>query len=405
MNKQKLLNVDTAVAKLIAAESQRQQQSLNLIASENYAPQAVLEALASPFTNKYAEGYPGSRYYPGNELADQLENLAISRAKKLFGAEHANVQALSGGPANLAIFAAFLKPGDKILALKLSHGGHLSHGHHVNFSGQNYQAVFYGVDPKTGLIDLNQVAKIAKTEKPKLIIAGASAYSRDIDWYGFAQIARKNKAILLADISHTAGLIAAGLLANPIPYADVIMTTTHKSLRGPRGAIIMCSAKHAKAIDRAIFPGYQGGPHLNNIAAIAVALKLAQAPAFKTYAKQILSNTQAMADEFSKLGYQLTSGGTDTHLLVLDLSQQNISGKLAEETLAANGILASRSTIPEDTRSPLDPSGLRLGTPAITSRGFKTKDAKILANLIHQALLGQNVKVAVKKLCKQFPLV
>ncbi|MEI6378239.1 MAG: serine hydroxymethyltransferase [Candidatus Falkowbacteria bacterium] len=397
----KLNQADPEVAQLIATEAKRQANTINLIASENYASPAVLAALASPFTNKYAEGYPGKRYYPGNEIADKVESLAIARACKLFGAEHANVQALSGGPANLAIYSAFLKPGDKILALKLSHGGHLSHGHHVNFSGQNYTAIFYGVDPKTGLIDMKEVAKLAAAEQPKIIVAGASAYPRDIDWVSFAKIARKNKALLLADISHTAGLIAAGLLTNPIPLADIAMTTTHKSLRGPRGAIIFCKQNYASAIDRAVFPGYQGGPHLNNIAAIAVALKQASTPAFKKYAKQILLNTLAMADEFGRLGYQLTSGGTDTHLLVIDLTNKGLSGKQAEAKLAEDNITVSRSTIPDDPRGPMDPSGIRIGTPAITTRGFKEKDVRLLARLIDQSLAGKSIKAAIAQLCKK----
>ena len=399
-----LSKADGETAKLILAEAKRQQATINLIASENYAPAAVLEALASPFTNKYAEGYPGKRYYPGNELSDKLENLAISRACQLFKAEHANVQALSGGPANLAIYSAFLKPGDKILALKLSHGGHLSHGHHVNFSGQNYTAIFYGVDSSTGLIDMKEVARLAAAEKPKLIIAGASAYPRDIDWAGFARIAQKNKALLLADISHTAGLIAAGLLTNPVPLADIAMTTTHKSLRGPRGAIIFCKQKYAAAIDRAIFPGWQGGPHLNNIAAIAVTLKLASGSAFKKYANQILLNTLAMANEFGRLGYTLTSGGSDTHLLVIDLTNKGLTGGQAEGLLAAAGITVSRSTIPDDPRGPLNPSGIRIGTPAITSRGFKEHDAGIIARLIDQTLQSKNAKPAIAKLCRKYPI-
>ncbi|MDD4412194.1 MAG: serine hydroxymethyltransferase [Patescibacteria group bacterium] len=402
---------DTAVRELIRREAQRQNETLNLIASENYAPRDVLEALGSPFTNKYAEGYPGKRYYPGNEIVDQLENLAINRAKKLFKAEHANVQALSGGGANLAIYLALMQPGEKLMALKLSHGGHLSHGHPVNFSGKNYKIIFYEVDKATGRLDMDKIRAQAEIEKPKVIIAGASAYAREINWKEFSVIAKSVGAYLVADISHTAGLIAGGALKNPCPYADVVMTTTHKSLRGPRGAIILCKKELASVIDKSIFPGFQGGPHMASIAGIAVALKNASEEKFKTYAKSTIINSKAMAKEFKKFGIDIISGGTDTHLMVLDLSKQNISGKIAEELLVAAGITVSRSTIPDDTRSPMDPSGIRIGTPAMTTRGFKEKEFIRTAQIISAIITGKNSKKDLKvfreeitKLLKKFPV-
>lgn len=402
---------DTAVRELIKRETQRQNETLNLIASENYAPKDVLEALGSPFTNKYAEGYPGKRYYPGNEIVDQLENIAIDRAKKLFKAEHANVQALSGGGANLAIYAALMEPGEKLMALKLSHGGHLSHGHPVNFSGKNYKIIFYEVDKITGRLDMDKIRAQAEVEKPKVIMAGASAYAREINWKEFSAIAKSVGAYLVADISHTAGLIAGGALKNPCTYADVVMTTTHKSLRGPRGAIILCKKELASAIDKSIFPGFQGGPHMASIAGIAVALKNASEEKFKNYAKLTIANAKAMAKEFKKFGINIVSGGTDTHLMVLDLSKQNISGKIAEELLATAGITVSRSTIPDDNRSPMDPSGIRLGTPAMTTRGFKEKEFIRTAQIISAIIAGKNSKKDLKifkeeitKLLKRFPV-
>jgi glycine hydroxymethyltransferase len=384
-NYQNLKKSDPTIFGLIQSEIKRQKDNINLIASENYASQAVLETLGSPLNNKYSEGYSGKRYYPGNEVVDKIETLAIDRAKKLFGAEHANVQALSGGPANLAIYAALLKPGDKIMGLKLAHGGHLSHGHNVNFSGQLYKSVSYelGAD---GRLDMKKLAAQVKQEKPKLIVAGFSAYSRDIDWSAFRKIADSVKAYLLADISHTASLIATGLLNNPVKYADVVMFTTHKSFWGPRGAVILCKKNLADIIDRAIFPGFQGGPHDNNIAAIAVALKEASTPKFKTYTKQVLTNAQALADELTKLNYKIISGGTDNHLMVIDLTDKNLTGREAEVKLAKAKILVSRSTIPFDPRSPMNPSGIRLGAYATTSCGFKATDMKKLARHIDEVL-------------------
>jgi glycine hydroxymethyltransferase len=384
-NYKNLKKTDAQMWQLVTAEVKRQQDFLTLIASENYASPAVLEALGSPLNNKYSEGYPGKRYYPGNELVDKIEILAGTRAKKLFKAEHANVQALSGGPANLAIYSALLKPGDKLMGAKLAHGGHLSHGHKVNFSGQLYSQVGYELDAN-GRFDMKKIAALAKKAKPKLIVAGFSAYSRDIDWAGFRKIANSVKAYLLADISHTAGLVAAGQLKSPVKYADVVMFTTHKSFWGPRGAVILCKKELAEVIDRAVFPGFQGGPHDNAIAAIAVALKEAATPKFKNYAKQVVANAKTLAAELTKLDYKIISGGTDNHLMVVDLTNKNLTGKEAEQKLAAKGILVSRSTIPNDPRGPFNPSGIRLGTYAVTTRGFKPADIKKLAKRIDKIL-------------------
>lgn len=411
MNYQRLKKQDPQVWRIIQQEVERQRNELELIASENYVSAAVLEAMATVLTNKYAEGYPGKRYYGGNQLIDKMEQLAIDRAKKLFGAEHVNVQPLSGSPANAAIYMAFLKPGDKVLGLKLDHGGHLSHGHPVNFSGQLYKFIQYEVDAQTGRLDMRQVEKLALKHKPKMIVAGYSAYAREIEWKKFRRIANKVGAYLMADISHTAGLVAAGELSNPVPLCDVVMTTTHKTLRGPRGAIIMCKAKYASQVDRAVFPGMQGGPHEHIIAAKAVALGEALRPSFKKYARQVIKNAQALSQNLIELGYQIVSGGTDTHLLVVDLSQQGINGRQAEEILEKVGISVSRSTVPNDSRPPYNPSGVRLGTPAVTTRGMREREMKLIAELIDQAWknlqrprVWQQVKSKVRKLCRQFPV-
>lgn len=384
-NYQNLKKIDPEAWKLVTAETTRQAKYLTLIASENYASPAVLEALGSPLNNKYSEGYAGKRYYPGNEIIDKIETLACARACKLFGADHANVQALSGGPANLAIYAALLKPGDKIMGAKLAHGGHLSHGHKVNFSGQLYQQIGYELDAN-GRFDMKKIAALAKKEKPKLIVAGFSAYSRDIDWAGLRKIADSIKAYLLADISHTASLVATGLLNSPVKYADVVMFTTHKSFWGPRGAVILCKKSLADTIDKAIFPGFQGGPHDNAIAGIAIAMKEASTPKFKTYAKQVIANAKTLAEALIKLDYKIISGGTDNHLMVVDLTNKNMTGGEAEKKLASKGILVSRSTIPNDPRGPFNPSGIRLGTYAVTTRGFKPADIKKLAKRIDEIL-------------------
>jgi len=408
---QNLAKTDPELWSLVEQETERQKTGIELIASENYVSAAVLEALATPLTNKYSEGYPGKRYYGGNEIIDQVENLAIERAKKLFGAEHVNAQPLSGSPANAAVYQAFLKPGDKVLALKLDHGGHLTHGHALNFSGKLYDFVPYEVDPETEEINLDTLRALAQEVKPKMIVAGFSAYSRSLDWEKIAAIAKEVDAYSFADISHIAGLIAAGLLSSPVPYFDVVSTTTHKTLRGPRGAIIMCRAEHAAKIDQAVFPGTQGGPHENVIAAKAVAFLEASKPEWKDYSCQILVNARTLADELQARGYRLVSGGTDNHLLIMDLRPQGLSGKEAEQILEKIGISVSRSTIPNDPNPPLKASGLRLGTPAVTTRGFKEAEIKKLAALIDEALKSkgdEKILMGLKKeteaLTEGFPI-
>jgi len=407
MNYNNLKKSDPKVWQIIQAETARQSDELEMIASENYVSPAVLEAMATVLTNKYSEGYPGKRYYGGNQLIDDVETLAIERAKKLFKAEHANVQSLSGSPANAAVYMAFLKPGDKVLGLKLDHGGHLSHGHPVNFSGMLYNFVQYEVDKKTEKINMAQVEKIAKKEKPKMIIAGYTAYSREIEWQKFRKIADKVGAYLFADIAHTAGLIVAGLLTNPVPICDVTTTTTHKTLRGPRGAIIMCKKEFAKQVDRSVFPGMQGGPHDHITAAKAVAFGEALKPSFKKYSKQVIKNCQTLSEELKKLDYKIISGGTDNHLIVVNVTNKGITGKDAEKILESVGISVSRSTIPNDPNPPMNPSGIRLGTPALTTRGMKEPEVKKIAQLINQAINNKNlnqIKPQVKSLCRKFPV-
>lgn len=406
-----LKSQDPAVWEIIRREGERQAEEIELIASENYVSPAVLEAMATVLTNKYSEGYAGHRYYGGNYNIDDVETLAIERAKQLFGAEAVNVQPLSGSPANAAVYMAFLEPGDKVLGLKLDHGGHLSHGHSVNFSGRLYNFVQYGVDPQTEIINMDTVREIARREKPKMIVAGFSAYSREIDWAGFKAIADEVGAYTFADIAHIAGLVAAKQLSSPVPLFDVVSTTTHKTLRGPRGAIIMSKEKFAKAINRAVFPGMQGGPHDHITAAKAVAFGEALRPEFTGYAKQIIKNAQALAAEFLKRGYRIVSGGTDNHLLVLDLHDRGLAGKDAEKILEKIGISVSRSTIPNDPNPPLNPSGLRVGTPAVTTRGMREEQMAVIAECIDTALKnGDNkarlseLKDEVKELCRQFPI-
>jgi len=410
IRRDELKKQDPAVEEIVEREGKRQNEELELIASENYVSAAVLEALATPLANKYSEGYPGARYYGGNQIVDEIEKLAQERAKKLFGAAHVNVQPLSGSPANAAVYFALVKPGDTIMGLRLDHGGHLSHGHPVNFSGMLYNFVQYGVGAD-GRIDMDEVRAIALKEKPKLIVAGFSAYSREIDWQAFKTIADEIGAITFADISHPAGLIAAGVLSNPVPIFDVVMTTTHKTLRGPRGAIIMCKEEFAKAIDRAVFPGMQGGPHDHVTAAKAVAFGEALKPEFKTYAKQVIKNAQAMTEEFIKLGYEIVSGGTDNHLFVIDLRNKKIVGKEAEKIWEKIGISVSRSTIPNDPNPPYNPSGVRIGTPAITTRGCNENDCKTIAQIMNTALEHRDnetklfeLKNQIKELCKKYPL-
>jgi len=402
---------DPVVWEIIEREEARQNEEIELIASENYASPAVLEAMATVLTNKYSEGYSGKRYYGGNYNIDDIETLAIERAKTLFAAEHVNVQPLSGSPANAAVYMAFLNPGDKVLGLKLDHGGHLSHGHSVNFSGRLYNFVQYGVDPVTGIIDMAEVREIALRERPKMIVAGFSAYSREIDWQKFKDIADEIGAYTFADIAHIAGLIAAKQLKNPVPIFDVVSTTTHKTLRGPRGAIIMCKEKFAKAVNSAVFPGMQGGPHDHITAAKAVAFGEALRPEFIEYGRQIIENAQVLAAEFSGRGYQIISGGTDNHLMVINLNNKGLVGKEAEKILEKIGISVSRSTIPNDPNPPLNPSGIRVGTPAVTTRGMKAGEMKLLVAYIDEALQNKDdevklsgLKNKIKELCQKFPI-
>ena len=406
-----LLKQDPDVYDIVKKEEKRQNEELELIASENYVTPAVLEAMATVLTNKYSEGYSGHRYYGGNYVIDEIEDIAIARAKKLFDAEHVNVQPLSGSPANAAVYMAFLNPGDKVLGLKLDHGGHLSHGHKVNFSGRLYNFVQYGVNAKTEIIDMDEVREIALRERPKMIVAGFSAYSREIDWQKFKDIADEIGAYTFADIAHIAGLIAAKQLKNPVPIFDVVSTTTHKTLRGPRGAIIMCKEKYAKQIDSAVFPGMQGGPHDHITAAKAVAFGEALKPEFMQYAKQIILNAKAMAEEFIKRGYRIVSGGTDNHLMVVDLSSKGLAGKEAEQVWEKIGISISRSTIPNDPNPPMNPSGVRIGTPAVTTRGFKELESRLIVEFMDEALMNKEneeklkeLKEKIKNLCNQFPI-
>lgn len=406
-----LKNQDREVMDAVRREMSRQENEMELIASENYVSQAVLEAMATVLANKYSEGYPAHRYYGGNQFIDEIETIAIERVKKLFSAEHANVQPLSGSPANAAVYMAFLSPGDKVLGLRLDHGGHLSHGHKVNFSGMLYDFTQYEVDSETGKIDMEKVRETALLEKPKMIVAGYSAYSREIEWQKFKEIADEVGAFTFADIAHTAGLIAAGEMDNPVPFFDVVSTTTHKTLRGPRGAVIMCREQFAKQVDRAVFPGMQGGPHEHIIAAKAVAFGEALKPEFKQYAKQVIANAKIMAEEFVKSGYGVISGGTDNHLMVVDMSSKGISGKEAETILERCGISVSRSTIPNDPNPPMNPSGVRFGTPAITTRGMKEQEIKKIVLWINAAIeqkeeieILENIKKQVKEMCLEFPI-
>lgn len=393
---------DPKIYEIIKAEEQRQKQGLELIASENYVSEAVLEAMGSVLTNKYSEGYPGKRYYGGNEIIDQAENEAIDRAKKLFGAEHVNVQPLSGGPANMAVYMALLNPGDKVLGLSLDQGGHLSHGHPLNFSGKLYNIIPYFVNKETEVIDMDEVEEIALREKPKMILAGFSAYSRNLDWKRFKEIADKVGAYTFADIAHIAGLIAGGQLESPVPYFDVVSTTTHKTLRGPRGAIIMCKEQHASAINKAVFPGIQGGPHDHINAAKAIAFGEALRPEFKTYTEQVIKNAQALAKSLQEKGYRIISGGTDNHLMLVDVfGSKQVTGKDAEHVLETVGISINKNMIPYDPRKPLDPSGIRLGTPAITTRGMKEEHMAVVADLIDRTIIAKDNPLELEKIRKE----
>jgi len=402
---------DSELHKSMIAEAKRQMEGIELIPSENYVSQAVLEANGSILTNKYSEGYPGKRYYGGQDNIDAIETLTINRAKELFGADHVNVQPYSGSPANTAIYFALLEFGDTVMGLKLDHGGHITHGLPIGFSGKAYNFVQYGVDPETGRLNMEEVRKMAHQHKPKMIVAGFTAYPRDIDWKAFKEIADEIGALTMADISHTAGLIAAKVIESPVPYFDVVMTTTHKTLRGPRGAMIMCKEKHAKAIDKAIFPGLQGGPHEHAIAGKAIAFKEALHPDFKDYAAQVIANAKALAKAMMERGFKLVSDGTDTHLVLADLTNKNITGAIAQSTLDKIEITTNKNTVPNDPRSPFDPSGLRLGTPAVTTRGMKEDEMVKIADWMDRALQNvdnpnelEKIRAEVAELCLKFPV-
>ncbi len=402
---------DPAVATIIADERVRQVETLEMIASENYASSAVLEATGSVFTNKYAEGYPGKRYYAGNVHSDRLEQLAIDRAKELFGAEHANVQPTSGAEANMAAYLAFVKPGDTIMGMELSQGGHLTHGSPVNFSGQFYHFVPYTVDRESEVIDMEQVRRLALETKPKIIVAGATAYPRAIDFAAFASVAKDAGALLMVDMSHIAGLVAGGVHQSPVPHADLVTTTTHKTLRGPRGALALSKIEHADAIDKAVFPGTQGGPHLHTIAGKAVAFGEALKPEFKTYAAKIVSNAALLADELVRLGLRLVSGGTDNHLILADCNSVGISGLKAQNALQGAGIITNKNTIPYDQRSAAITSGLRLGTAALTSREMGADEMRRVAAWMMRVLkdpdgegVREGVRVEVAEFAKAYPV-
>lgn len=402
---------DPEIFEAIRREAARQNDALELIASENFVSRAVMEAVGSVMTNKYAEGYPGRRYYGGCEWVDVAENLAISRVKELFGADHANVQPHSGAQANMAAFLAFLDPGDKFLGMDLSHGGHLTHGSPVNFSGQLYQAVSYGVREEDARIDYDQVREIALRERPKLIIAGASAYPRVIDFEPFAEVAREIGAIFMVDMAHIAGLVAGGVHPNPVPFADVVTSTAHKTLRGPRSGFILTTEEHARAIDKQVFPGLQGGPLMHVIAGKAVAFKEALQPSFKEYARQVVENAKALADALLERGIDLVSGGTDNHLLLIDLTKSELTGKDAEAALGRAEITVNKNTVPGETRSPFVTSGVRIGTAALTSRGMGADELREIGHWIADVLEAPNDEMVsrrvagqVLELCNRFPI-
>lgn len=411
MNLEYLKKTDREVYEATIKEVQREENKIILIASENYASRAIMEAQGSVFTNKYAEGYPDRRYYGGCEYADVVEKLAIERAKTLFGAEHVNVQPHSGTQANMSVYFSILNHGDGILGMSLNHGGHLSHGAPVNFTGMMYKTIFYGVSKITGYIDLDEVRELATKYKPKMIVVGASAYSRFIDYEGFSKIAKDVGAYLLADIAHIAGLVAVGEHPSPIPHADFVTSTTHKTMRGPRGGLIMCKKKYAKIIDKIVFPGIQGGPLMHIIAAKAVAFKEALTEDFKLYQKQVVKNAKRLASNLIDLGFKIISGGTDNHLMLVDLSNMNVTGKEAEEALDKAGITANKNVVPYDDKPPSISSGLRLGTPCVTTRGMKEKEMDEIAEIIltaiknaknHSVLAELNKRV--KALCARFPV-
>ena len=401
---------DPEIARLIEREIERQSDGLELIASENFVSPAVLEAMGSPLTNKYAEGLPGKRYYGGCEFVDGVEQLAIDRAKQLFSAEHANVQPHSGAQANAAVLFTFLDPGDTFLGMDLSNGGHLTHGSPVNFSGKLYRAISYGVNDD-GLLNYDQMRDLARAHHPRMIIAGYSAYSRVLDFAAFAEVAKEIGARFFVDMAHFAGLVAAGVHPSPVPHADVVTTTTHKTLRGPRGGLILCTAEHAKAIDKSVFPGMQGGPLEHVIAAKAVSFKEALEPAFKEYSRQIVANARALAAALMTLGFKIVSGGTDNHLMLVDLRNRDLTGKVAEKALDVAGITVNKNTVPKETQSPFVTSGIRIGTPAVTTRGMREREMALIASLIDRALRAPSdaaalakIRGEVKELASGFPL-
>lgn len=402
---------DPSIAQAMENELKRQREGLEMIPSENFVSNEVLQALGSVLTNKYSEGYPGKRYYGGCEFIDDAEQLAIDRAKQLFNAEHVNVQPLSGAPANVAVYFALLEPGDTILGMDLGHGGHLTHGHPVTYMSKIFNFVRYKTDPETGLIDFDNLRKMAQEHNPKIILAGFSAYSRDLDYEKFQKIADEVGALTMADIAHIAGLICAGELKNPVPTFDVVTTTTHKTLRGPRGGMIMCKEKHAKAIDKSVFPGFQGGPHENNIAAKAVAFNEALKPEFKDYAKQIIKNAKALENVFKEHGFTICFGRTDNHLLLVDLTNRGVTGKQAQVALDEAGITVNKNAVPDDPRKPMDPSGIRFGTPALTTRGFDEEDIKTVGELMVKIIENieseeakKEVREKVKELTEKHPI-
>ena len=405
-----LQEVDPEIAELIDQETQRQQDKLRLIPSENYAYPAVMAACGSVLNNKYSEGYAGRRYYEGQQIIDAVERLAVERLKSLFGCEHANVQPYSGSPANLAVYLAFCQPGDTVLGMGLASGGHLTHGHKVAISGKYFNAVQYGVRESDHLIDFDQVAALAKEHKPKVIFCGATAYPRVIDFARFAEIAQEVEAVLVADIAHISGLVAGGVHPSPVGKAEVVTSTTHKTFRGPRGGMILCDKKHKKALNRAVFPGLQGGPHNGTTAGIAIAAKLAATDEFKAYAKQVVDNSRALAEQLLSRGIALISGGSDNHLILADLTPKDVPGKLAAKALDVAGIVCNYNSIPFDPRPPMDPSGIRIGTPALTSRGMKEPEMKQLGDWIAEVIekvddeaTHQRIAGEVKSLCTSFP--
>jgi glycine hydroxymethyltransferase len=404
---------DPEVARLLDEEAERQQRTICLIPSENHSSRAVLDALGSVFNDKYSEGYAGRRYYEGQQVVDRLEPLAVERAKRLFGSDHANVQPYSGSPANLAVYMALAEPGDTVMGMALPMGGHLTHGWGVSATGKWFRAVQYGVRRDTGLVNLDEVRELALRERPKLIFCGGTAIPRTIDFAGFAEIAREVDAVLVADIAHIAGLVAGGAHPSPVGHAGVVTTTTHKTLRGPRGAMLLCDEQHAAAIDRAVFPGLQGGPHNHTTAGIAVALEEASRPEFAGYARQIVANAKALAEHLTERGFELVSGGTDNHLILIDLTSKGVPGKPAAQTLDRAGVTTNYNTVPYDTRKPFDPSGIRIGTPAVTTRGMTEREMETIARWIDQGVEAartgdegavDRIRTEVEELAAAFPV-